>query len=52
MVYEPPATYANYGNEDLLPNIKINTDAMSRTIPFIQEDFVKISESWAEYRDY
>lgn len=35
----------NYGNEDLLPNIKINTDAMSRTIQLVQEGFVKISES-------
>jgi intracellular sulfur oxidation DsrE/DsrF family protein len=35
----------NYGNEDLLPNIKINTDAISRTIQLVQEGFVKISES-------
>jgi intracellular sulfur oxidation DsrE/DsrF family protein len=35
----------NYGNEDLLPNVKINTDAMSRTIQLVQEGFVKISES-------
>jgi intracellular sulfur oxidation DsrE/DsrF family protein len=35
----------NYGNEDLLPNIKINTDAMSRTIQLVQEGFIKISES-------
>jgi intracellular sulfur oxidation DsrE/DsrF family protein len=35
----------NYGNEDLLPDIKINTDAMSRTIQLVQEGFVKISES-------
>ena len=35
----------NYGNEDLLPNIEINTDAMSRTIQLVQEGFVKISES-------
>jgi intracellular sulfur oxidation DsrE/DsrF family protein len=35
----------NYGNEDLLPNIKINTDAMSRTIQLVQDGFVKISES-------
>jgi intracellular sulfur oxidation DsrE/DsrF family protein len=35
----------NYGNEDLLPDIKINTDAMSRTIQLVQEGFVKISEA-------
>ena len=35
----------NYGNADLLPDIKINTDAMSRTIQLVQEGFVKISES-------
>ena len=35
----------NCGNEDLLPNIKINTDAMSRTIQLVQEGFVKTSES-------
>lgn len=35
----------NYGNEDLLPDIKINTDAMSRTIQLVQEGFIKISES-------
>ena len=35
----------NYGNEDLLPDIKINTDAMSRTIQLVQAGFVKISES-------
>ena len=35
----------NYGNEDLLPNIKINRDAMARTTQLVQEGFVKISES-------
>ena len=35
----------NYGNVDLLPDIKINTDAMARTIQLVQEGFVKISES-------
>ena len=35
----------NYGNEDLLPNIEINTDAMSRTVQLVQEGFVKISEA-------
>ena len=35
----------HYGNDDLLPGIKINTDAMSRTTQLVQEGFVKISES-------
>ena len=35
----------NYGNADLLPDIKINTDAMARTTQLVQEGFVKISES-------
>jgi intracellular sulfur oxidation DsrE/DsrF family protein len=35
----------NYGNEDLLPGIKINTDAMARTTQLVQEGFVKMSES-------
>jgi intracellular sulfur oxidation DsrE/DsrF family protein len=35
----------NYGNADLLPNIKINRDAMARTTQLVQEGFVKISES-------
>lgn len=34
-----------WGNADLLPDIKINTDAMARTIQLVQEGFVKISES-------
>ena len=34
-----------YGNADLLPDIKINTDAMARTTQLVQEGFVKISES-------
>jgi intracellular sulfur oxidation DsrE/DsrF family protein len=34
----------DWGNEDLLPDIKINTDAMARTIQLVQEGFVKISE--------
>ena len=33
-----------YGNEDLLPDIKVNTDAMARTIQLVQEGFVKITE--------
>jgi intracellular sulfur oxidation DsrE/DsrF family protein len=34
-----------WGNADLLPGIKINTDAMARTTQLVQEGFVKISES-------
>ena len=34
----------NWGNEDLLPGIKINTDAMARTTQLVQEGFVKITE--------
>jgi hypothetical protein len=33
-----------WGNEDLLPGIKINTDAMARTTQLVQEGFVKITE--------
>jgi intracellular sulfur oxidation DsrE/DsrF family protein len=34
-----------WGNVDLVPGIKINTDAMARTTQLVQEGFVKISES-------
>jgi intracellular sulfur oxidation DsrE/DsrF family protein len=34
-----------YGNEDLLPGIRIKTDAMARTTELVQQGFVKISES-------
>src|SRR3974390_1376464 len=34
-----------WGNVDVIPGIKINTDAMARTIQLVQEGFVKISES-------
>jgi intracellular sulfur oxidation DsrE/DsrF family protein len=34
-----------YGNEDLLPDIKVNTDAMARTTQLVQQGFVKITES-------
>ena len=34
----------NWGNEDVLPGIKINTDAMARLTQLVQEGFVKISE--------
>jgi intracellular sulfur oxidation DsrE/DsrF family protein len=33
------------GNADIIPGIKINTDAMARTTQLVQEGFVKISES-------
>ena len=39
------AKFHHYGNADLLPGIKINTDAMARTTQLVQEGFVKISES-------
>lgn len=34
----------NWGNADLLPGIKINLDAMARTIELVQQGFVKITE--------
>ena len=34
----------NWGNADLLPGIKVNTDAMARTTQLVQEGFVKITE--------
>ena len=34
-----------WGNADLLPNVKINTDAMARTIELVQQGFVKITEA-------
>lgn len=34
-----------WGNADLIPGIKINTDAMARLTQLVQEGFVKISES-------
>jgi intracellular sulfur oxidation DsrE/DsrF family protein len=33
-----------WGNADLLPFVKINTDAMARTIALVQEGFVKVTE--------
>ena len=32
------------GNADLIPDIKVNTDAMARTTQLIQQGFVKIIE--------
>ena len=34
-----------WGNADLLPDIKVNTDAMARTTQLVQQGFVKITES-------
>jgi intracellular sulfur oxidation DsrE/DsrF family protein len=34
----------HWGNVDLLPGVKVNTDAMARTIQLVQEGFVKITE--------
>jgi intracellular sulfur oxidation DsrE/DsrF family protein len=33
-----------WGNIDLLPGIRVNTDAMARTTQLVQEGFVKITE--------
>ena len=33
-----------WGNSDLLPGVKVNTDAMARTTQLVQEGFVKITE--------
>jgi intracellular sulfur oxidation DsrE/DsrF family protein len=34
----------NWGNADLLPGVRVNTDAMARTTQLVQEGFVKITE--------
>ncbi|UWU90968.1 DsrE family protein [Bradyrhizobium sp. CB1015] len=34
----------NWGNADLLPGIKVNTDAMARTTQLVQQGFVKGNE--------
>jgi intracellular sulfur oxidation DsrE/DsrF family protein len=33
-----------YGNEDLIPGIRVNTDAMARTTQLAQQGYVKITE--------
>jgi intracellular sulfur oxidation DsrE/DsrF family protein len=33
-----------WGNDDLLADIKVNTDAMARTTQLVQQGFVKITE--------
>jgi intracellular sulfur oxidation DsrE/DsrF family protein len=41
------ATANAYGwvNEDLLSNVRVNTDAMARTTQLVQQGFVKITEA-------
>jgi intracellular sulfur oxidation DsrE/DsrF family protein len=34
----------NWGNADLLPDIRVNTDAIARTTQLVQAGFVKITE--------
>jgi intracellular sulfur oxidation DsrE/DsrF family protein len=34
----------NWRNADLLPDIKVNTDALARTAQLVQQGFVKITE--------
>jgi intracellular sulfur oxidation DsrE/DsrF family protein len=34
-----------WGNADLLPSIKINLDAMARTIELVQQGFIKVTEA-------
>ena len=34
----------HWWNADLLPGIKVNTDAMARTTQLVQQGFVKITE--------
>src|SRR5262245_63534742 len=38
------ATAHTWGNADLLPGIKVNTDAMARMSQLVQEGFVQITE--------
>ena len=38
------ATVHKWGNEDLLPRIKVNTDAMARVSQLVKEGFVQITE--------
>ena len=38
------AAVHHWGNEDLLPNIKVNTNAMARITQLVQEGFVQITE--------
>jgi len=43
-LYGATATAHKWGNEDLLPGIKVNTDAMARMSQLVQEGFVQITE--------
>jgi intracellular sulfur oxidation DsrE/DsrF family protein len=38
------AKFHHYGNEDLIPGIKVNTGAGARMIQLVQQGFVKITE--------
>src|SRR5215510_6541364 len=38
------ATVHKWGNEDLLPGIKVNTNAMARLSQLVQDGFVQITE--------
>ena len=38
----------HWGNEDLLPGIKVNTDAGARMIQLVQQGFVKITDAMKE----
>ena len=38
------ATVHKWGNEDLLPGVKVNTNAMARMSQLVQEGFVQITE--------
>jgi intracellular sulfur oxidation DsrE/DsrF family protein len=38
------ATVHHWGNENLLPGIKVNTDAMARMSQLVQDGFVQITE--------
>ena len=38
------ARIRHWGNEDLLPGIKVNTDAGARMVQLVQQGFVKITE--------
>ena len=38
------ATVHKWGNEDFLPGIKVNTDAMSRMSQLVRDGFVQITE--------
>jgi intracellular sulfur oxidation DsrE/DsrF family protein len=39
-----PAAVHHWGNEDLLPSIKVNTNAVARITQLVQDGFVQITE--------